>query len=66
MDEDPVDQLPQIREACKSSCPTNVAAYESCIKRIETKGEGDCESWYFDLVHCIDKCAAPKIFKLTK
>lgn len=64
--DDPVDQLPKIREECQKNCPKYVSAYKACEKRIEAKGEGDCESWYFDLLHCVDKCAAPQIFKLTK
>lgn len=65
-DEDPVDVLPQIRAECQKSCPKYEKLYQACEKRIETKGEGDCESWYFDLVHCVDKCTAPKIFAATK
>jgi ubiquinol-cytochrome c reductase subunit 6 len=61
-----VDPLPKIREECKKHCPKDLAAYQDCVSRIAEKGEGDCESWYFDLLHCVDKCAAPQIFKLTK
>jgi Ubiquinol-cytochrome C reductase hinge protein len=31
---------------------------QSCIKRIEKKGSGDCEAWYFDYYKCIDKCVS--------
>lgn len=43
-----------------------MAAYNECTKRIEKKGEGDCEAWFFDFIHCRDKCVAPKIFTFTK
>jgi len=36
------------------------------VKRITAKGEGDCEAWYFELVHCVDNCALPKVFKTLK
>eukprot|EP00540_Astrosyne_radiata_P012248 CAMPEP_0116844992 /NCGR_PEP_ID=MMETSP0418-20121206/13013_1 /TAXON_ID=1158023 /ORGANISM="Astrosyne radiata, Strain 13vi08-1A" /LENGTH=67 /DNA_ID=CAMNT_0004476041 /DNA_START=59 /DNA_END=262 /DNA_ORIENTATION=+ len=65
-DEEPVDPLPKLREDCLKSCPKAKADYDSCVKRIEAKGEGDCEAWYFDLIHCVDKCVAPKIFAYTK
>ncbi len=65
-DEEPVDILPQLRQDCIKSCPVPKAAYEACIKRIEKKGEGDCEAWYFDMLTCVDKCVAPKIFKHVK
>eukprot|EP00552_Chaetoceros_brevis_P003238 CAMPEP_0197736322 /NCGR_PEP_ID=MMETSP1435-20131217/1615_1 /TAXON_ID=426625 /ORGANISM="Chaetoceros brevis, Strain CCMP164" /LENGTH=67 /DNA_ID=CAMNT_0043324425 /DNA_START=35 /DNA_END=238 /DNA_ORIENTATION=+ len=65
-DEEPVDPLPGIREACLPKCPVPKKAYEACIKRIEAKGEGDCEAWYFDMLTCVDKCAAPQILSLTK
>ena len=65
-DEEPVDMLPQIRQDCLKSCPAPKASYDACVKRIEAKGEGDCEAWYFDMLTCVDKCAAPKVFKYTK
>ena len=40
--------------------------YTDCVERIRSKGEGDCEAWFFDIMKCADKCIAPKIFKLTK
>eukprot|EP00555_Chaetoceros_dichaeta_P002896 CAMPEP_0198250062 /NCGR_PEP_ID=MMETSP1447-20131203/1388_1 /TAXON_ID=420782 /ORGANISM="Chaetoceros dichaeta, Strain CCMP1751" /LENGTH=68 /DNA_ID=CAMNT_0043934835 /DNA_START=73 /DNA_END=282 /DNA_ORIENTATION=- len=66
-DEDPVDILPQIRKDClEAACPIPKAAYDACIKRVQAKGDGDCEAWYFDMLGCVDKCAAPKIFAHTK
>ena len=37
---------------------------QSCIKRIEKKGEGDCEAWYFDYYKCIDKCVSRELARL--
>lgn len=39
---------------------------QACVKRIEAKGEGDCEPWYFDYWKCIDKCRVPQLFKKLK
>lgn len=61
-----VDPLPKLKEECLGKCPTPKGNYDACVKRIEATGEGDCEAWYFDMLHCVDKCVAPKVFKLLK
>ena len=58
--------LPTLREQCASKCAPQTALYDKCVERIELKGEGDCEAWYFDKLHCVDKCVAPQAFKYTK
>ena len=65
-DEDVVDAMPAVREECKSSCPKQLKLYNDCVTRITDKKEGDCEAWFIELISCADKCAAPKIFKMTK
>jgi len=65
-EEEPVDILPQLRKDCLKTCPGPQAAYKACTKRIEAKGEGDCEAWYFDMLTCVDKCVAPQVMKYTK
>jgi len=65
-DNDPVDRLPVYREECRSTCVKEIADYDACVKRIEEKGSGDCEAWYFDSLKCIDKCVVPKQFEGTK
>ena len=65
-DEEPVDILPTLKEECLKTCPAPKAAYNACIKRIEAKGEGDCEAWYFDMLTCVDHCVAPQVLKYTK
>lgn len=61
-----VDPYPKIRADCRKACPKPLASYDACTKRIAEKQHGDCEAWYIELVNCVDKCAAPKVFKLTK
>eukprot|EP00341_Mesodinium_pulex_P007774 CAMPEP_0116957626 /NCGR_PEP_ID=MMETSP0467-20121206/44094_1 /TAXON_ID=283647 /ORGANISM="Mesodinium pulex, Strain SPMC105" /LENGTH=67 /DNA_ID=CAMNT_0004644433 /DNA_START=27 /DNA_END=230 /DNA_ORIENTATION=+ len=65
-EEDPVCPLPAITEACKPKCTSFLQKYNACVERIEKKGEGDCEGWYFDYLHCVDKCKAPQIMKHLK
>ena len=62
-----VDSKPQIEEDCKKAkCVKYVKAYDECVDRIRSgkvHHEGaNCTGQYFDLWHCIDACAAPKIF----
>lgn len=54
--EDPVDVMPQIREACKPKCADYFQKYEECVARVAAKGVGACDGQYFDYLHCIDKC----------
>mmetsp|Transcript_16240 Transcript_16240/g.45011 ORF Transcript_16240/g.45011 Transcript_16240/m.45011 type:complete len:117 (-) Transcript_16240:161-511(-) len=65
-DEEPVDQLPQIRKDCIKTCPGPLANYEACKDRIKGKENVSCEIWYYELHHCVDLCVAPKIFAVTK
>lgn len=61
-----VDPTPAIRKGCLGSCPKQLSLYKACVDRITAKGEGDCEAWFLDLVTCMDKCIAPKLFDATK
>ena len=65
-EEEVVDHLPALKKSCESHCPVEKKAYEACTGRIAKLGEGDCEGWYFDLLHCVDHCVAPKAFKPLK
>lgn len=65
-DEEPVDPFPAIREECKSHCTALSRAYEKCAKATEDNPKLHCSGPFMDLIHCIDHCAAPKVFaKLT-
>ena len=33
------------------------------MKRIEAKGGGDCEPYYFDLLACADKCVSGQVLE---
>ena len=50
-DEDPVDNRPDLEEACKPKCAKFVTAYEGCVGRVEkdTTGEAHCTGQYFDM-----------------
>eukprot|EP00585_Thalassiosira_rotula_P024470 CAMPEP_0196239330 /NCGR_PEP_ID=MMETSP0913-20130531/7698_1 /TAXON_ID=49265 /ORGANISM="Thalassiosira rotula, Strain GSO102" /LENGTH=68 /DNA_ID=CAMNT_0041521203 /DNA_START=31 /DNA_END=237 /DNA_ORIENTATION=- len=61
-----VDHLPALKASCKSHCPAQIKEYNACKQRIAKLGEGDCEAWYFDLLHCVDHCVAPLAFKKLK
>lgn len=58
--------MPKLTEECKPKCTAPMAAYEACKERIAKHKDGDCESWYFDYLKCIDKCRVPQIFKTLK
>lgn len=50
--------LPELRKSCEPKCKSFYAHYEACKERIEKKGAGDCEPYYFDWLKCIDKCVS--------
>ncbi|EAL20313.1 hypothetical protein CNBF1240 [Cryptococcus deneoformans B-3501A] len=66
-EEDPEDIAPAIREECeKNACAEHVHHFAHCQEKVEA-GEGfpgeDCVEEFFHILHCVDACAAPKIFK---
>jgi len=65
-EEEVVDHLPALKKECAKHCPAQKKEYDACVNRIAKLGEGDCEGWYFDLLHCVDHCVAPKAFKGLK
>eukprot|EP00640_Fibrocapsa_japonica_P008339 CAMPEP_0113933670 /NCGR_PEP_ID=MMETSP1339-20121228/926_1 /TAXON_ID=94617 /ORGANISM="Fibrocapsa japonica" /LENGTH=67 /DNA_ID=CAMNT_0000935077 /DNA_START=76 /DNA_END=279 /DNA_ORIENTATION=- /assembly_acc=CAM_ASM_000762 len=65
-DSEPVDKIPELREACKPTCKSDWDNYRACISRVEKKGYGNCEPWYLDYLKCMDKCSVPKIMQFTK
>lgn len=65
-DDEPQDPRAAIEEACKPGCSSYLKEYEACTERVKAKGDGHCSGQYFDFYHCIDKCAAPKVFSKIK
>lgn len=62
------DPKPEIEDACKPQCVKQLLEYQACTKRVEEDktGEAHCTGQYFDYWHCIDKCAADKVFAMLK
>ncbi|KAK8843407.1 hypothetical protein IAR55_007064 [Kwoniella newhampshirensis] len=66
-EEEPEDPAPAIREACEQGpCAEHLHHFQSCSTKVE-EGKGfpgeDCVEEFFHLLHCVDPCAAPKVFK---
>ncbi|ODN74717.1 hypothetical protein, variant [Cryptococcus amylolentus CBS 6039] len=66
-EEEPEDIAPAIREECaEKQCGEHVHHFKHCTEKVEA-GEGfpgeDCVEEFFHVLHCVDGCAAPKIFK---
>lgn len=70
MSDEVIDPKPALEKQCAatSACQAMWAKYAACTKRIEgdTSGAKHCSPQYFQFWHCVDKCAAPKLFKLLK
>lgn len=66
MSEEGVDPKEEIENSCKTHCIKPLLAYQACAKRIEGKKDAHCVGQYFDYWHCIDHCAAPRIFAVLK
>eukprot|EP00199_Chlamydomonas_sp_CCMP681_P008246 CAMPEP_0119104254 /NCGR_PEP_ID=MMETSP1180-20130426/2509_1 /TAXON_ID=3052 ORGANISM="Chlamydomonas cf sp, Strain CCMP681" /NCGR_SAMPLE_ID=MMETSP1180 /ASSEMBLY_ACC=CAM_ASM_000741 /LENGTH=69 /DNA_ID=CAMNT_0007088955 /DNA_START=100 /DNA_END=309 /DNA_ORIENTATION=+ len=62
------DKKPEIEEHCKAHCVKEWQLYQACVERIkaDTTGTKHCSGQYFDFWHCVDHCAAPKIFENLK
>ncbi|KAI5453015.1 ubiquinol--cytochrome-c reductase subunit 6 [Naganishia albida] len=67
-EEEPEDIAPQIREECKNSkeCAPAAHHFQACADKVEA-GKGwqgeDCVEELFHMMHCVDACAAPRLFK---
>ena len=66
-EEEPEDPHPDIREECKatSKCAPLTKHFEHCQEKVNA-GEGykgeDCVEELFHMMHCVDQCAAPRLF----
>jgi len=70
-EEEPEDIYPAIRDECKASgkCAALTKHFEHCQEKVQEgkgfKGE-DCVEELFHMMHCVDECAAPKLFAKLK
>ncbi|KAJ3716517.1 ubiquinol-cytochrome C reductase hinge protein-domain-containing protein [Lentinula raphanica] len=70
-EEEPEDPHPAIREECKSSakCAPLAQHFEHCNEKVQA-GEGfkgeDCVEEMIHMMHCVEDCAAPKLFSKLK
>ncbi|KAM0754886.1 Non-heme 11 kDa protein of cytochrome bc1 complex [Meredithblackwellia eburnea MCA 4105] len=70
-EEEPEDVAPAIREECEQAhCKSFKHHFEECAERINngnTHIDGEtCVEELFHLMHCVEHCAAPKIFAKLK
>jgi len=67
-EEEVVDPKAEIENGCKPKCVKHLLAYQACETRIEEDEDGQkhCTGQYFDYWGCVDKCAAPKLFRKLK
>ncbi|ORX39041.1 ubiquinol-cytochrome C reductase hinge domain-containing protein [Kockovaella imperatae] len=66
-DDEPEDIAPAIREGCEANeCAKYAHHFQACQEKVEA-GKGwqgeDCVDEMFHMMHCVDACAAPKLFK---
>ncbi|GBB93786.1 hypothetical protein RclHR1_02230012 [Rhizophagus clarus] len=67
--EEPVDPKPAIVEECgeTSACKPLKHHLEECARRVEEGGtDENCAEEFLHFMHCVDHCAAPKIFAALK
>lgn len=38
--------------------PVSAMSRKACTVRVEAKGYGTCEPWFFDYLHCVDHCVS--------
>ncbi|KAJ1981537.1 hypothetical protein H4R33_005228 [Dimargaris cristalligena] len=62
------DAMPVIQEACSDTkaCQPMKKHLEECTARVENGSDENCVEEFFHLQHCVDDCAAPKIFAALK
>lgn len=64
------DLKPELDMNClENHCQKQVQAYNKCLERIESvpkDKEPHCWGWYYDIVHCVDKCANKDLWASLK
>jgi len=66
MDPEQCPVAQKVKDDCQSSCSKYNKEYVECTKRIEGKEGKSCEPYFREYLECIDKCTAPRLFKLLK
>ena len=59
----------EVEKACAAGCDKYLQGYKSCQARfnqLNGETEKDCSPQYLDFWHCVDECAAPKLFAKLK
>jgi len=67
--EEPEDPKPKIVEECgeTTTCKPLKHHLEECTRRVEEGGTDEtCAEEFLHFMHCVDHCAAPKIFAVLK
>jgi len=59
MSDEPTNPKFEAEEQCKPKCLQPWIEYEKCVQRIEDKPGKNCNGYYIDFWHCVDKCALP-------
>jgi hypothetical protein len=57
------------RKCLEEHCQTKVDDYNKCLERIKSVPvdlEPHCFGWYFEIVSCVDHCAADKLWASLK
>ncbi|RUS18011.1 ubiquinol-cytochrome C reductase hinge protein-domain-containing protein [Endogone sp. FLAS-F59071] len=62
------DPKPAIVDECQGSkeCAPLKHHLDECTARVESGSHENCIEEFFHLMHCADKCAAPKLFSNLK
>ncbi|RKP22998.1 ubiquinol-cytochrome C reductase hinge domain-containing protein [Syncephalis pseudoplumigaleata] len=57
-----------MRVACEQSakCTGYKHHLDACTARVEAGSNENCVEEFFHLMHCVDDCAAPKVFATLK
>ncbi|CUI14907.1 ubiquinol-cytochrome c reductase, putative [Bodo saltans] len=67
---DPVDIKLTLEKKClEHHCQADVKHYEACCERIKSipaDREPHCFPQYFEVVHCVDHCVDPQLWKTLK
>merc|ERR1712107_781247 len=68
-EEDLIDPATEIKENCAdSACAAAKSRLDECNERVNSKSKTTetCFEEIIDFYHCVDHCAAPKIFQHVK